>query len=212
MLSLWSPWHLQEDKRSCRWKEERSLRQRSIQVGLGTGKVLSLHHNHLLTYQLWFRKGEMSGKCMFHILGSPHQTSCNSRDQLPYINPCWSQLPKHINVLVKKGEKWAQVYRPSHSYFPSLTAHVNTITESASRGYKASCSWPASNTNGLNTGPGNTLKTQPTTPRTLSHVIHTLHRPCCLVSLVFHHIGIYSCILLGFCCISLEDFESVKLH
>lgn len=60
-----------------------------------------------------------------------------------------------------------------------------------------------------NTGLGNTLKTQLTM---LSHLIHTLHRPYRSVSPVFHHRGVYSCISLGFCHISLEDFELVKLE
>lgn len=67
---------------------------------------------------------------------------------------------------------------------------------------------PASNTNRLHRTRKHLLKTTTNPPHTISHLICTLHKPYCFVSPIFHHMGIYSCISLGFCHISLEDFES----
>lgn len=119
-------------------------------------------------------------------------------------------MPKHINILVNKEGKWTQIYRPFHSYFPLLSAHCQ-------HPHKPNLQF------GLPANKQISNKTRKHLVKNthnhwsygityVNHIIHAIRRHCCLVSPIFHHAGIYSCISLGLCHTSLEDFESVKCH
>lgn len=119
-------------------------------------------------------------------------------------------MPKHINILVNKEGKWTQIYRPFHSYFPLLSAHCQ-------HPHKPNLQF------GLPANKQISNKTRKHLVKNthnhwsygityVNHIIHAIHRHCCLVSPIFHHAGIYSCISLSLCHTSLEDFESVKCH
>lgn len=119
-------------------------------------------------------------------------------------------MPKHINILVNKEGKWTQIYRPFHSYFPLLSAHCQ-------HPHKPNLQF------GLPANKQISNKTRKHLVKNthnhwsygityVNHIIHAIHRHCCLVSAIFHHAGIYSCISLSLCHTSLEDFESVRFH
>lgn len=119
-------------------------------------------------------------------------------------------MPKHINILVNKEGKWTQIYRPFHSYFPLLSAHCQ-------HPHKPNLQF------GLPANKQISNKTRKHLVKNthnhwsygityVNHIIHAIHRHCCLVSPIFHHAGIYSCISLSLCHTSLEDFESVRFH